>query len=105
MVSGERPWVPASGGAGSRSRGSGVGGDLLGDLPTDRGGFEASVNRDAAEELLDAAKERVLEALEVHSGSLVEPDFLQTKIKEVLGKFVYEQTRRRPMILPVIQQL
>lgn len=58
-----------------------------------------------AEELLDAAKERVLEALEVHSGSLVEPDFLQTKIKEVLGKFVYEQTRRRPMILPVIQQL
>lgn len=33
----------------------GVGGDLLGALPTDRGGFEASVIRDAAEELLDAA--------------------------------------------------
>ncbi len=51
-----------------------------------------------AEELIEQAKEKVLTALE-KSGS---PAVVSTKIKETLSEFLYEQTRRRPMILPVV---
>ena len=58
-----------------------------------------------SEELLDAAKEKAAEAIGVDGVSLAEPGFMESKIKEVVGKFLYEQTRRRPMILPVVQAL
>ena len=51
-----------------------------------------------AEELIEQAKEQVVIALE-KSGS---PAVVSTKIKETLSEFLYEQTRRRPMILPVV---
>jgi ribonuclease J len=51
-----------------------------------------------AEELIEQAKEQVLVALQ-KSGS---PAVVSTKIKETLSEFLYEQTRRRPMILPVV---
>ncbi|MGI5835969.1 MAG: ribonuclease J [Chloroflexota bacterium] len=56
-----------------------------------------------SEELLEAAKERALIALEQEVTGLAELGFVQSKIKEAVGKFLYEQTRRRPMILPVVQ--
>ena len=58
-----------------------------------------------SEELLDAAKEKAAEAIGVDGVSLAEPGFMESKIKEAVGKFLYEQTRRRPMILPVVQAL
>ncbi|MHB8993588.1 MAG: ribonuclease J [Chloroflexota bacterium] len=58
-----------------------------------------------SEELLDAAKERALQALQVDGTGLAELGFIQSKIKEAVGKFLYEQTRRRPMILPVVQEM
>jgi ribonuclease J len=58
-----------------------------------------------SEELLAAAEERALSALYAEAGSMAEPGFIQKKIKDAVGKFLYEQTRRRPMILPVIQEI
>lgn len=57
----------------------------------------------ASEEMLEAAKERALRALEQEIDGLAELGFIQSKVKEAVGKFLYEQTRRRPMILPVVQ--
>jgi ribonuclease J len=51
-----------------------------------------------AEDLIEQAKEQVVIALE-NSGS---PAVVSTKIKDTLSEFLYEQTRRRPMILPVV---
>jgi ribonuclease J len=51
-----------------------------------------------SEELIEQAKEQVVIALE-KSGS---PAVVSTKIRETLGEFLYKQTRRRPMILPMV---
>ncbi len=58
-----------------------------------------------SEELLEAAKERALQVLEVDGAGQAELGFIQSKIKEAVGRFLYEQTRRRPMILPVVQEM
>lgn len=52
-------------------------------------------------ELLDEAAVCVLEALE-HGGPRANSS---TKIKDCLAKFFYEQTKRRPMILPVVMEV
>jgi ribonuclease J len=51
-----------------------------------------------SEELIEQAKEQVLIALEKSSS----PAVIRTKIKETLSEFLYEQIRRRPMILPMV---
>jgi len=51
-----------------------------------------------AEDLIEQAKEQVVTALEKRGP----PAVVSTKIKETLSEFLYEQTRRRPMILPVV---
>ncbi len=51
-----------------------------------------------SEELIEQAKEQVVIALEKRGS----PAVISAKIKETLGEFLYEQTRRRPMILPVV---
>jgi ribonuclease J len=30
---------------------------------------------------------------------------LKTNVRDALGRFLYEQTRRRPMILPIIMEV
>lgn len=54
-----------------------------------------------AGDLIDDAAQCVLEALE-HGGSKVT---LNAKIKDSLALFLYEQTKRRPMILPVVMEV
>lgn len=51
-----------------------------------------------AEDLIEQAKEQVVIALEKSTS----PAVVSTKIKETLSEFLYEQTRRRPMILPMV---
>jgi ribonuclease J len=52
-------------------------------------------------DLIDDASQCVLAALE-HGGPRAS---LNAKIKENLAQFLYEQTKRRPMILPVVLEL
>ena len=54
-----------------------------------------------AGDLIEEAAQCVLEALE-HGGPKVT---LNAKIKESLAPFLYEQTKRRPMILPVVMEV
>jgi ribonuclease J len=52
-------------------------------------------------DLIEDAAQCVLEALE-HGGPKAS---LNTKIKDSLANFLYEQTKRRPMILPVVMEV
>jgi ribonuclease J len=54
-----------------------------------------------AEPLIAQAKEQVLAALRKGRGR----DEASTRIKERLSTFLYEQTKRRPMILPVVMEI
>ncbi|GHO88354.1 ribonuclease J [Dictyobacter formicarum] len=61
-----------------------------------------------SEELLENSRLRVLDALNgfdkrPHSGS--DWSFVKDKIKHTLSEFLYEQTRRRPMILPMVMEV
>lgn len=56
-----------------------------------------------SESLLDEAKERVKSALEdVDERRVTEWAVIKSTVRDSLGKFLYERTRRRPMILPII---
>ncbi|GER87615.1 ribonuclease J [Dictyobacter vulcani] len=61
-----------------------------------------------SEELLESARLRVLDAFHHieqrgHGGS--DWSFVKDKIKHTLSEFLYEQTRRRPMILPMVMEV
>lgn len=56
-------------------------------------------------EVLDLGTERVRRALTRRPEGEVEYGFVASKIKDVLGQLIYEQTRLRPMILPVITEI
>lgn len=58
-----------------------------------------------ADELIEKAKEQVRRAIAGRNGSQVEYGFAVQKIKESLGKFIFNKTHRRPMILPVVTEL
>ncbi|TMC22234.1 MAG: ribonuclease J [Chloroflexi bacterium] len=58
-----------------------------------------------AEELLANARERILESLVGLNGCGSDWSFLKDKIKSTLSEFLYEKTRRRPMILPVVMEV
>ncbi|MBI4286482.1 MAG: ribonuclease J [Chloroflexi bacterium] len=59
------------------------------------------VDTKESKEMLDQSCALVAETLD-NGQRPVEWDFVNTKVKDILGKFYYEQTRRRPMILPVM---
>jgi ribonuclease J len=58
-----------------------------------------------AEELLESARERVLESFVGLNGHASDWAFVKDKIKYTLSEFLYEKTRRRPMILPVVMEV
>lgn len=58
-----------------------------------------------AEELLDSAKDRVLESFIGLNGHASDWSFVKDKIKHTLSDFLYEKTRRRPMILPIVVEV
>jgi ribonuclease J len=55
--------------------------------------------------LFDEARERVAFALEGDERRRPDVGYLVGKVRDTLNSFVYERTRRRPMILPVITEV
>jgi ribonuclease J len=52
------------------------------------------------------AKQKVRQALaNCEAGQITEWAAIKTSIRDVLGKFVYEKTGRRPVILPIIMEV
>ncbi|MCF8011958.1 MAG: ribonuclease J [Clostridiales bacterium] len=59
-----------------------------------------------SEALIEEAKKRVSTALDKYpSKKMSEWSALKSQIRDALGKFLYEKTRRRPMILPIIMEI
>lgn len=59
-----------------------------------------------SEELMENAKARVSKALVKCTGNgLTDWTIIKSQVRDALGKFLYEKTRRRPMILPIIMEM
>ena len=58
-----------------------------------------------AEELLESARERILESFIGLNGHSSDWSFVKDKIKHTLSEFLYEKTHRRPMILSVVMEV
>ncbi len=59
-----------------------------------------------SEILLEEAREKVRNALErCHERGITEWSAMKSQVRDALGKFLYEKTRRRPMILPIIMEI
>ncbi len=59
-----------------------------------------------SEQLMDEVKERVKQILEkCEQKNINEWSTIKTNVKDVLSKFLYEKTRRKPMILPILMEV
>lgn len=59
-----------------------------------------------SEELMDRARERVKRALnKCQEEKQTEWSVIKSEVREALGQFLFSQTRRRPMILPIIMEV
>jgi ribonuclease J len=60
-----------------------------------------------ADELIGLARAHVLESFGMHSrnGHTADWSYVKAKIKDTLGDFLYERTKRRPMIVPVVMEV
>jgi ribonuclease J len=58
-----------------------------------------------SEELLENARERVLESFIGLNGHASDWSFVKDKIKHTLSEYLYEKTHRRPMILPLVMEV
>ncbi len=58
-----------------------------------------------SEELLESARERVLESFSGLNGHASDWSFVKDKIKHTLSEFLYDKTHRRPMILPIVMEV
>jgi ribonuclease J len=59
-----------------------------------------------SEQLMDEAREKVKQALEkCETSGVTEWSSIKSNVRDTLGKFLYERTRRRPMILPIIMEV
>jgi ribonuclease J len=57
------------------------------------------VDMKEGETILEQGRDLVKATLDHSGGHPLEWSFINTKVKDTLSKFFYEQTRRRPMIL------
>ena len=58
-----------------------------------------------SEELLESARQRILESFVGLNGHASDWSFVKDKIRHTLSEFLYEKTHRRPMILPVVMEV
>ena len=63
------------------------------------------VDTQESRDMIEASRDLVAQALD-HSGSrTADWSFVSTKVRDVLDRFYYEQTKRRPMIFPFMVQV
>ncbi len=59
-----------------------------------------------SEELMDEARERVEQALDrCRDERVLEWGSIKSNIRDALGRYLFDKTRRRPMILPIIMEI
>jgi ribonuclease J len=59
-----------------------------------------------SEELMEGARDRVLSTLDkCREDHITEWSALKSAVRDSLGKYLFEKTRRRPMILPLIMEI
>lgn len=59
-----------------------------------------------SEELLEDAKKVIREAIgKIRTNGVADQDVVKTSVRSALNKFVFERTKRRPMVIPVINEL
>jgi ribonuclease J len=58
------------------------------------------VDMDESEDLIERTRQRVISSLE-GADHIIEWGAVHTQVKESVAKFLYDETRRRPMVLPV----
>jgi ribonuclease J len=76
-------------------------GNLVGRPEIVTRGFVAEVD----ERLIGGATERIARAIENPGDHISEVGLLKAQIKDGLSQYLYEQTRRRPMVFPVVVQV
>ena len=58
-----------------------------------------------SEALMDEARERVEQALErCQDNKVTDWATIKSNVRDALGRYLFEKTRRRPMILPIIME-
>jgi ribonuclease J len=62
------------------------------------------VDMDESDELIERAREQVVKSLQ-GADHIVEWGAVHTQVKDALAKFLYDETRRRPMVLPVAMEV
>jgi ribonuclease J len=60
------------------------------------------VDTEEASEMMEASRDEVVRALDRMAVSPEDLNYVNTKVKDTLNRFYYEQTKRRPMILPFL---
>ena len=65
-------------------------------------GFVAPSERDP---IIEAAIERVIAAIENPGDHISEIALLKSQIKDGVSRYLYEQTKRRPMVFPVVVEV
>ena len=55
--------------------------------------------------IIDEAIERVIESIENPGDHISEIALLKTQIKDGVSRYLYEQTKRRPMVFPVVVEV
>ena len=63
------------------------------------------VDSEETDGLFEEARERVAAALEGDTARQPDVGYLVGKVRDTLNSFVYERTRRRPMILPLVTEV
>ena len=59
-----------------------------------------------AEDLMEEARDKVQAALDrCEENGVSEWSVIKSTVRDALGRFLYEKTRRRPMILPIIMEI
>jgi len=63
------------------------------------------VHLNEADPLMEEAVERVLKAIDTPGDHISEVALLKTQIKDGVSRYLYEQTKRRPMVFPVVVEV
>jgi ribonuclease J len=63
------------------------------------------VHQQTSDVLLDAARDRIVETISKISPGNPEWSVVKNSVRDAMSKFLYDQTRRRPMIIPIVVEV